>query len=216
MPPGAPHAGRRIASSRPWWGSAAGGHRDGVRALRERPPWPPREHASRPTRLHAADSGKRAPGGSARRPRRTRRCPGARGSARCRECHDELPAPRRGRKDRPDASGLAQSAAGTSRTSPYRMTHAALSSLTCARMNSRSSICPLRLRYRTLLLAKQASGGLPLQRPTKSTVFGSAAAYPALRSPSLIHARSEEHTSELQSLAYLVCRLLLEKKKKKK
>src|SRR2546425_4211421 len=28
-------------------------------------------------------------------------------------------------------------------------------------------------------------------------------------------ARSEEHTSELQSLAYLVCRLLLEKKKNK-
>src|SRR5229473_7321518 len=35
-------------------------------------------------------------------------------------------------------------------------------------------------------------------------------ASPACRSP-----RSEEHTSELQSLAYLVCRLLLEKKKKK-
>src|SRR2546423_10856632 len=31
------------------------------------------------------------------------------------------------------------------------------------------------------------------------------------RSPA---SRSEEHTSELQSLAYLVCRLLLEKKKK--
>src|ERR1041384_3813924 len=30
----------------------------------------------------------------------------------------------------------------------------------------------------------------------------------------LIFCRSEEHTSELQSLAYLVCRLLLEKKKK--
>src|SRR5947199_5781292 len=29
-------------------------------------------------------------------------------------------------------------------------------------------------------------------------------------------ARSEEHTSELQSLRHLVCRLLLEKKKKKK
>src|SRR2546425_7962259 len=29
-----------------------------------------------------------------------------------------------------------------------------------------------------------------------------------------MRARSEEHTSELQSLAYLVCRLLLEKKKK--
>src|SRR5712672_4617348 len=32
----------------------------------------------------------------------------------------------------------------------------------------------------------------------------------------LRHGRSEEHTSELQSLAYLVCRLLLEKKKNKK
>src|SRR2546425_7483276 len=30
---------------------------------------------------------------------------------------------------------------------------------------------------------------------------------------SLFHQRSEEHTSELQSLAYIVCRLLLEKKK---
>src|SRR5205823_14049739 len=29
-----------------------------------------------------------------------------------------------------------------------------------------------------------------------------------------LEGRSEEHTSELQSLAYLVCRLLLEKKKK--
>src|SRR2546425_6400412 len=34
------------------------------------------------------------------------------------------------------------------------------------------------------------------------------------RNPSLHSRRSEEHTSELQSLAYLVCRLLLEKKKK--
>src|SRR5262245_55290344 len=32
---------------------------------------------------------------------------------------------------------------------------------------------------------------------------------------SLINHRSEEHTSELQSLRHLVCRLLLEKKKKK-
>src|SRR2546423_8334753 len=37
-------------------------------------------------------------------------------------------------------------------------------------------------------------------------LFGRAQAVPR-------HARSEEHTSELQSLAYLVCRLLLEKKK---
>src|SRR2546425_5496792 len=32
--------------------------------------------------------------------------------------------------------------------------------------------------------------------------------------PQLDAERSEEHTSELQSLAYLVCRLLLEKKKR--
>src|SRR2546425_6534281 len=49
-----------------------------------------------------------------------------------------------------------------------------------------------------------------------------AAARNAARAPAASYAppiasgprRSEEHTSELQSLAYLVCRLLLEKKKK--
>src|SRR2546425_2120139 len=41
----------------------------------------------------------------------------------------------------------------------------------------------------------------------------SAQASATRRSP-CTSARSEEHTSELQSLAYLVCRLLLEKKKK--
>src|SRR2546425_8046769 len=34
--------------------------------------------------------------------------------------------------------------------------------------------------------------------------------------PFIVAMRSEEHTSELQSLAYLVCRLLLEKKKQTK
>src|SRR2546425_4160014 len=38
---------------------------------------------------------------------------------------------------------------------------------------------------------------------------------PSLKRHPLNIYRSEEHTSELQSLAYLVCRLLLEKKKKK-
>src|SRR2546425_12073477 len=36
---------------------------------------------------------------------------------------------------------------------------------------------------------------------------------PQAVSPPGLRGRSEEHTSELQSLAYLVCRLLLEKKK---
>src|SRR5690348_17725673 len=43
--------------------------------------------------------------------------------------------------------------------------------------------------------------------------WGSARAWPAAVSSS---ARSEEHTSELQSPVHLVCRLLLEKKKKTK
>src|SRR2546425_7272630 len=34
-----------------------------------------------------------------------------------------------------------------------------------------------------------------------------------MRAMAWVRRRSEEHTSELQSLAYLVCRLLLEKKK---
>src|SRR5437899_7389001 len=44
-------------------------------------------------------------------------------------------------------------------------------------------------------------------------VASSHAAAPASR-PSMSSPRSEEHTSELQSLRHLVCRLLLEKKKK--
>src|SRR2546425_4872907 len=45
---------------------------------------------------------------------------------------------------------------------------------------------------------------------TPATAWPSAGRIP----PTAPSKRSEEHTSELQSLAYLVCRLLLEKKKK--
>src|SRR2546425_3110160 len=46
-------------------------------------------------------------------------------------------------------------------------------------------------------------------------VFGNSIAIATFDRPAdtLTFERSEEHTSELQSLAYLVCRLLLEKKK---
>src|SRR5205823_9400564 len=51
--------------------------------------------------------------------------------------------------------------------------------------------------------------------PRKSASWSVSA--PRLEKPEKHHlfvqSRSEEHTSELQSLAYLVCRLLLEKKK---
>src|SRR5471030_3195964 len=53
---------------------------------------------------------------------------------------------------------------------------------------------------------------LPISRGcfTASSSWSTAAA----RLPRRKYARSEEHTSELQSLRHLVCRLLLEKKKK--
>src|SRR6266545_8332851 len=55
-------------------------------------------------------------------------------------------------------------------------------------------------------LPSSASVTLTLTRALASSV-------PSARSVRLNSPRSEEHTSELQSLAYLVCRLLLEKKK---
>src|SRR2546425_7555119 len=45
------------------------------------------------------------------------------------------------------------------------------------------------------------------------TCGGGSCVDPVSAHPSTALGRSEEHTSELQSLAYLVCRLLLEKKK---
>src|SRR2546425_1017903 len=47
-----------------------------------------------------------------------------------------------------------------------------------------------------------------------SAVYAGVAPANAALSNRCVIRRSEEHTSELQSLAYLVCRLLLEKKKK--
>src|SRR5258707_11148323 len=44
---------------------------------------------------------------------------------------------------------------------------------------------------------------------------GRPAYHPSVLLKLYIYGRSEEHTSELQSRQYLVCRLLLEKKKKK-
>src|SRR5690554_2679523 len=49
---------------------------------------------------------------------------------------------------------------------------------------------------------------------TVAVVVASLKRLEKLRSPSAARLRSEEHTSELQSRPHLVCRLLLEKKKK--
>src|SRR5687767_15175101 len=58
--------------------------------------------------------------------------------------------------------------------------------------------------------------GLRSRRPCASRGRARSSAYrvsPVTLAQASILGRSEEHTSELQSLAYLVCRLLLEKKK---
>src|SRR2546423_11331660 len=49
--------------------------------------------------------------------------------------------------------------------------------------------------------------------PTRASTPPRSRPWPWPRRTCACRCRSEEHTSELQSLAYLVCRLLLEKKK---
>src|SRR2546425_6138761 len=74
----------------------------------------------------------------------------------------------------------------------------------------RSTLFPYTTLFRSIL---------GLRRPSTSNVPSTAVApdlsnfMSSMFSAGLIEMRSEEHTSELQSLAYLVCRLLLEKKK---
>src|SRR2546425_2786840 len=67
----------------------------------------------------------------------------------------------------------------------------------------RSTLFP----YTTLFRSRRALARLHGRRGVRSA--GDRPAHAALDD-----LRSEEHTSELQSLAYLVCRLLLEKKKR--
>src|SRR2546425_11066908 len=77
-----------------------------------------------------------------------------------------------------------------------------------------------RLRFLPLLFERPAQ---PVQDPQALRVARRGQLEPAPQdrfghdvSTLFDETRSEEHTSELQSLAYLVCRLLLEKKKKNK
>src|SRR5437899_9627145 len=58
------------------------------------------------------------------------------------------------------------------------------------------------------------SPGFPGRRAaSNSTLKNNRTSAPLPRLQTTRHSRSEEHTSELQSLRHLVCRLLLEKKK---
>src|SRR2546425_4727519 len=72
----------------------------------------------------------------------------------------------------------------------------------------RSTLFPYTTLFRSKLARKRwARTATDLSSPATFTAF--------FASSRAEEKRSEEHTSELQSLAYLVCRLLLEKKKTK-
>src|SRR2546430_8917765 len=64
-----------------------------------------------------------------------------------------------------------------------------------------------------LVLAPQALSVSPAPPPSTARGLSACKGVPF---PTTLITRSEEHTSELQSQSNLVCRLLLEKKKKKK
>src|SRR5437899_4235832 len=74
----------------------------------------------------------------------------------------------------------------------------------------RSTLFPYTTLFRSGLSAPAASA---TERAASFSFNAFAAASAA--SPRSTAARSEEHTSELQSLRHLVCRLLLEKKKRR-
>src|SRR2546425_3243688 len=88
----------------------------------------------------------------------------------------------------------------------------------------RSTLFPYTTLFRSRLTGHAARMGLERGQPQlDGDPSGRESPFPELgRDPLGVSAqgglellgRSEEHTSELQSLAYLVCRLLLEKKKK--
>src|SRR3712207_7730724 len=79
----------------------------------------------------------------------------------------------------------------------------------------RSTLFPYTTLFRSLCISALAAAGAPLtaaalDSPVEPGVCRAVTLVKGIAAGS----RSEEHTSELQSLQYLVCRLLLEKKKK--
>src|SRR5262245_63401934 len=89
------------------------------------------------------------------------------------------------------------------------------------RLPPRSTLFPYTTLFRSLLAQELSSGGLAhlcaaADRPPPLHCGGTDARQHQGLTLSARSRRSEEHTSELQSLRHLVCRLLLEKKKNKR
>src|SRR5688572_30852984 len=87
----------------------------------------------------------------------------------------------------------------------------------------RSTLFPYTTLFRSVFLAQQEVGRLrdrvTIVVPQITDTGNRVAAQDMMvgqRDPDDFHGRSEEHTSELQSQSNLVCRLLLEKKKKER
>src|SRR2546429_4579194 len=74
----------------------------------------------------------------------------------------------------------------------------------------RSTLFP----YTTLFRSRRAPPRPPSRAPSAAPRAASWSARSGSPPPGRCPSRSEEHTSELQSRLHLVCRLLLEKKKK--
>src|SRR2546425_2742880 len=80
----------------------------------------------------------------------------------------------------------------------------------------RSTLFPYTTLFRSPLARRRACLTNPPGARCPSSTTSRNCAGASSTACSRCSSRSEEHTSELQSLAYLVCRLLLEKKKKQK
>src|SRR5437016_9669347 len=80
----------------------------------------------------------------------------------------------------------------------------------------RSTLFPYTTLFRSCGRRAPRSCSTNRERRTRTRANRANARCPAVRTRRRGMSRSEEHTSELQSLTNLVCRLLLEKKKKKK
>src|SRR5687767_15293044 len=86
----------------------------------------------------------------------------------------------------------------------------------------RSTLFPYTTLFRSKSIQRGASGVVDDHRldlgekieSIRTLLAAPTALFESAPGRCVVEGRSEEHTSELQSLAYLVCRLLLEKKKR--